>query len=85
MLLTAATWFGVPFMFLASTAGLKQLSEEVYDAAAIDGAGRWQTFINITWPMLQPLLLPAIIVRVIFTFNQFYLFLTLNPPFPAYT
>jgi ABC-type sugar transport system permease subunit len=85
VLLTAATWFGVPFMFLASTAGLKQLSEEVYDAAAMDGAGRWQTFINITWPMLQPLLLPAIIVRVIFTFNQFYLFLTLNPPFPAYT
>ncbi|MBN2258224.1 MAG: sugar ABC transporter permease [Anaerolineaceae bacterium] len=85
VLLTAATWFGMPFMFLAATAGLKQLPEEVYDAAAMDGAGRWQTFINITWPMLQPLLLPAIIVRVIFTFNQFYLFLTLNPPFPAYT
>ena len=85
VLLTAATWFGVPFMFLAATAGLKQLPQEVYDAAAMDGAGRWQTFLNITWPMLQPLLLPAIIVRVIFTFNQFYLFLTLNPPFPAYT
>jgi ABC-type sugar transport system permease subunit len=85
VLLTAATWFGVPFMFLAATAGLKQVPDEVYDAAAIDGAGRWQTFQNITWPMLQPLLLPAIIVRVIFTFNQFYLFLTLNPPFPAYT
>jgi ABC-type sugar transport system permease subunit len=85
VLLTAATWFGVPFMFLASTAGLKQVPNEVYAAAAMDGAGFWQTFLNITWPMLQPLLLPAIIVRVIFTFNQFYLFLTLNPPFPAYT
>ena len=85
VLVTAATWFGVPFMFLAATAGLKLMPAEVYDAAAIDGAGRWQTFLNITWPMLQPLLLPAIIVRVIFTFNQFYLFLTLNPPYPLVT
>ena len=85
VLLIAATWYGFPFMMLAASAGLKLVPKEVYDAAAIDGAGRWQTLRRITWPLLFPLLVPAIIIRAIFTFNQFYLFYVLNTPFPATT
>lgn len=67
-------WYGFPFMLLAASAGLKMIPDEVYEAAAIDGANRWQAFLRVTWPLLLPLLLPAIIVRGIFAFNQFYLF-----------
>jgi ABC-type sugar transport system permease subunit len=67
-------WYGFPFMLMAASAGLKMIPDEVYDAAAIDGANQWQTFLRVTWPLLLPLLLPAIIVRGIFAFNQFYLF-----------
>jgi len=61
-------------MMLAASIGLKTIPKEVLDAAAIDGASIWQTFRYVTWPILVPLLIPAIIVRGIFAFNQFYLF-----------
>jgi arabinogalactan oligomer/maltooligosaccharide transport system permease protein len=85
VLLITATWYGFPFMMLAATAGLKLLPSEVYDAAAIDGANSWQQFRLITWPLLLPLLIPAIIIRSIFAFNQFYLFYVLRPPDPLAT
>jgi len=74
ILLITALWYGFPFMMLAASAGLKLLPHEVFDAAAIDGATVWQTFRCVTWPLLMPLVVPAIIIRAIFAFNQFYLF-----------
>jgi ABC-type sugar transport system permease subunit len=74
VLLITALWYGFPFMMLAASAGLKLLPEEVFDAAAIDGASAWQKFRYVTWPILMPLVVPAIIIRAIFAFNQFYLF-----------
>lgn len=80
VLLIAATWYGFPFLMLAATAGLKLVPNEVYESAALDGASSWNLFSNITWPLLLPLLIPAIIIRSIFAFNQFYLFYVMNPP-----
>jgi ABC-type sugar transport system permease subunit len=74
VLLIISLWYGFPFMMLAASAGLKLVPAEVFDAAQMDGANAWQTFRHVTWPLLRPLLLPAIIVRGIFAFNQFYLF-----------
>lgn len=74
ILLIAGVWYGFPFMLLASSAGLKLLPSEAYDAAQLDGANAFTTFRYVTWPLLLPLILPAIIVRGIFAFNQFYLF-----------
>ncbi len=76
--LIAALWYGFPFMMLAASAGLKLLPQEVFDAASIDGASAWQTFRYLTWPLLMPLVVPAIIIRAIFAFNQFYLFQMFN-------
>ncbi|MEP6894819.1 MAG: ABC transporter permease subunit, partial [Chloroflexota bacterium] len=73
VLLIVGLWYGFPFMMLAASAGLKQVPIEVFDAAAIDGADSWQTFRHVTWPLLMPLVVPAIIIRGIFAFNQFYL------------
>jgi ABC-type sugar transport system permease subunit len=70
---------------LAASAGLKMIPGEVYEAAALDGANAWQRFRDITWPLLLPLLAPALIIRGILAFNQFYLFYALNPPFPLIT
>jgi len=74
--LLAAMWYGFPFMMLAANVGLKMIPRAVYDAAAMDGATSVQTFRFVTWPLLLPLLIPAMIVRAIFSFNQFYLFQT---------
>ena len=72
--LLPAIWYGFPFMMLAASVGLKAIPRNVFDAAAIDGASPWQAFRFVTWPLLLPLLAPALIVRGIFSFNQFYLF-----------
>ncbi len=74
VLLMAGVWYGFPFMMLATTAGLKMLPEDVFEAAQLDGANRIQIFGQILWPLLLPLIIPAVIIRSIFAFNQFYLF-----------
>jgi ABC-type sugar transport system permease subunit len=84
-LLIAATWAGFPFMMLAAGAGLKLIPPDAHEAAALDGASGWETFRSVTWPLLLPLFIPAIIVRAIFAFNQFYLFLVMRPPYPLST
>ena len=85
VLLVAGAWYGFPFIMLAATAGLRMVPQEVYDAAAIDGAGSWSAFRYVTWPLLLPLVVPALIIRSIFAFNQFYLFYTMQPPYPMTT
>lgn len=80
VLLVAGLWYGFPFMLLSARAGLKLVPDEVYEAAALDGASGWRLFRSITWPLIFPLLLPAIILRAIFAFNQFYLFTVLQTP-----
>jgi ABC-type sugar transport system permease subunit len=82
ILLVAAIWLGFPFIMLATTAALKLIPVEVYDAAALDGAAGWRLFRSVTWPLVLPLVAPALIIRAIFAFNQFYLFYTMrtNPP-----
>jgi ABC-type sugar transport system permease subunit len=79
LLLIAATWIGFPIIMLAASASLKLIPEDVYDAAAIDGAASWSLFKFITWPFLLPLVIPVLIIRAIYAFNQFYLFYVFAP------
>jgi ABC-type sugar transport system permease subunit len=80
VMLIAGLWYGFPFILLAASAGLKMVPGDVLDAAAMDGAGSWPTFRHVIWPLLVPLVIPAIIIRSIFAFNQFYLFQTFYDP-----
>ncbi|MCZ2126604.1 MAG: sugar ABC transporter permease [Anaerolineales bacterium] len=64
-------WLGIPFMAIVILGGLQSISQEYYEAAEIDGASRWQQFRNITLPLLSPVLTPAIILGVVWTFNKF--------------
>lgn len=48
-------WFHWGFGFLLFLAGLQDIPRELYEAAELDGAGRWKRFLNITWPQLAPI------------------------------
>ncbi len=78
VLLISGVWYGFPFMMLATTAGMKMLPDEVFEAAQLDGASGWLFFKQILWPLMLPLVVPAMIIRAIFAFNQFYLFQAFN-------
>ncbi len=64
-------WLGIPFMMVILLGGLQSIPQELYEAAEIDGASGWQRFRTITFPLLQPVMTPAIILGVIWTFNNF--------------
>lgn len=64
-------WLGIPFMAVIILGGLQSISQEYYEAAEIDGATGWQMFRHITLPLLRPVLTPAIVLGVIWTFNKF--------------
>jgi len=64
-------WLGFPFMMVVSMGALQSIPADLYEAADIDGASRWQKFVNITAPLLKPALFPAIILGCIWTFNMF--------------
>ncbi|HOW91215.1 MAG TPA: sugar ABC transporter permease [Anaerolineaceae bacterium] len=64
-------WLGIPFMSVTLLGGLQSISAEYYEAAEMDGANGWQQFKNITWPLLQPVVTPAILLGTFWTFNNF--------------
>jgi arabinogalactan oligomer/maltooligosaccharide transport system permease protein len=66
----ANVWLGFPFMMVIALGGLQGIPGELYEAARIDRASRWQQFKNITLPMLRPVLAPAITLGAVWTFNN---------------
>ncbi len=64
-------WLGVPFMMVAMLGGLQSISEDLYEAAEIDGASPWQRFRNVTLPGLRPVSATVILLGTIWTFNMF--------------
>ncbi|MGW8568046.1 ABC transporter permease subunit [Isoptericola sp. NPDC055881] len=66
-------WLGFPYMFLICTGALQSLPGDVYEAARIDGAGRWRTWRSITMPLLLVATAPLLISSFAFNFNNFTL------------
>jgi arabinogalactan oligomer/maltooligosaccharide transport system permease protein len=64
-------WLGVPFMMVAMLGGLQSISEDLYEAAEIDGASAWQRFRNVTLPGLRPVSATVVLLGTIWTFNMF--------------
>lgn len=52
-------------------AGLRQIPEDLYEAASLDGAGRWRQFISVTLPLLTPILFFNLILQIINSFQTF--------------
>jgi len=59
-------WIFIPFMMIMLLAGLQALPTDVIEAARVDGASAWQTFRKVVFPLMLPVSLTAIIVRIIF-------------------
>ncbi|MGW5466797.1 carbohydrate ABC transporter permease [Streptomyces chartreusis] len=70
-LLTVSVWKGWPFAFLIVMAGLQNIPKELYEAAALDGAGMWQQIRRITLPSLSPVNQVLVLVLFLWTFNDF--------------
>ncbi|MFF9407567.1 carbohydrate ABC transporter permease [Streptomyces anandii] len=70
-LLTVSVWKGWPFAFLIVMAGLQNIPRELYEAAALDGAGLWQQIRRITLPSLRPVNQVLVLVLFLWTFNDF--------------
>ena len=63
-------WLGFPFMMVIALGGLQSIPDDLYEAADVDGASKWFQFWNITAPLLRPVMIPAITLGVVWTFNN---------------
>lgn len=64
-------WQWTPLLMIIFLAGLKSLPLEPYEAAYVDGATRWKSFVYITLPLLKPTLLIALLLRTMQSFKVF--------------
>ena len=69
--ITVNVWRGLPFFAIIVLAGLVSIPKEYYEAAEVDGAGSWGRFVNVTLPLLKPVLAVVILFSTIFTFADF--------------
>jgi multiple sugar transport system permease protein len=83
-IVTVATWRLWPFAFLTLMAGMQSIPHDVYEAAAVDGAGPVRQWRSITLPFLQPVNMVLVLVLFLWTFADFntpyVLFGTAQPP-----
>ncbi len=70
-MVAAEIWKTTPFMALLLLAGLQLIPHELYEAAALDGASRWQAFWRVTLPLLRPTILVALLFRTIDAVRMF--------------
>jgi multiple sugar transport system permease protein len=81
-IIVPSIWRGIPLAMLIFLAGLQAVPSEIYEAAAIDGAGPWRRFRHITLPLLRPLVGIQLLFGVIYSAYQFaipYVMLGDNP------
>src|SRR5919204_3778982 len=70
-------WKTTPFVALLLLAGLQVIPSELYEAASVDGASKWQQFWRITMPLLRPAILVALIFRTLDALRVFDVFAVL--------
>ncbi|CAH0345997.1 hypothetical protein BCI9360_02307 [Bacillus sp. CECT 9360] len=79
----ADVWKTTPYMALLLLAGLQTIPGSLYEAASIDGAGKWKQFVTITLPLLKSSLLVALLFRTLDAFRVFDLIYVLTGGGPA--
>jgi multiple sugar transport system permease protein len=71
VIILVTIWQGIPFMMLLLLAGLESLPASPFEAAIVDGASAWQRFLHIALPLLRPVIVVAVSLRVIDLFRAF--------------
>ncbi|MDI5940120.1 sugar ABC transporter permease, partial [Micromonospora sp. DH15] len=69
----ANIWSGYPFFMISLLAALQGISADLYEAAAVDGAGPLRRFLNVTLPQLRPVIVSMAVLDLIWTSQQFAL------------
>ena len=59
-------WVSIPFIMILLLAGLQALPKEILEAAKVDGANGWQTFWRVVFPLMAPVSITALLIRIIF-------------------
>ncbi|MFC8665094.1 carbohydrate ABC transporter permease [Streptomyces sp. NPDC057199] len=67
----ANIWIGVPFNLVVLYSGLQSIPGSLYEAAALDGAGAWRRFWNITFPLLRPVSAITLLLGLVYTLKVF--------------
>ncbi|MHB8646640.1 MAG: carbohydrate ABC transporter permease [Thermomicrobiales bacterium] len=83
-LIAVNVWKEFPFAMVLLLAGLQAIPEQLYNAAKIDGAGRWRRFTDITVPQLMPVITVTSILLIITNVNAFTIVWVLTGGGPAY-
>jgi arabinogalactan oligomer/maltooligosaccharide transport system permease protein len=76
-------WLSFPFMMVVILGALQSIPKDMYEAAEVEGANRWQRLRYITLPLLKPTLIPAIVLSVVWTFNMFNIIFLVSGGEPA--
>ncbi|MEW2301546.1 sugar ABC transporter permease [Streptomyces sp. NPDC006655] len=69
--IVANIWIGIPFNLVILYSGLQNIPGELYEAAALDGAGAWQQFRRITFPLLRPVSAITLLLGLVYTLKVF--------------
>jgi len=83
-ILLASLWKGYPYMCLMLLAGLQTISQDVYEAADVDGASGFKRLWYITLPLLKPVAGIVTLVALVLTWNNFQMIWVLTEGGPAY-
>ncbi len=73
----------IPFTSTILLGGLSSLPQDIYEAARVDGATRWQQFRTLTLPLLRPFINIAVVLNVIYVFNSFPIIWVMTEGGPA--
>jgi multiple sugar transport system permease protein len=76
-----SVWRSIGYNVVIFLAGLQNIPDSYYEAATIDGAGRWHSFRNVTWPLLSPVTFYVLVTTTIVSFQVFsQIYLMTGPP-----
>ncbi|MBL8013388.1 MAG: sugar ABC transporter permease [Candidatus Omnitrophica bacterium] len=71
------SWKGFGWGFIMLLAGLQTIDKQLYEAAKVDGAGAWSTFMNVTVPMMLPVIMVVVILTILGSMQAFVLIISL--------
>ena len=83
LMIWVGIWASIPFTTLVLSSGIQAIDTDLYEAAALDGARGWRSFLDITLPQLRPVLAVSILLNVIFVFNSFPIIWVMTEGGPA--
>ncbi len=76
-------WYSIPFVMVLLLAGLQALPGEVLESAKVDGASAWQSFWHMSFPLMLPVSVTAVVLRIIFELKLADIVLTVTGGSPG--